>query len=181
MLTKTHRQRLAIARSIIKRPNILILDEATSSIDVHGEKIVQAALAKASKNRTTITIAHRLSTIMNADNIVVIQRGQVVQQGTHKELLADENGAYFALTRCQKLSTGEDYTQEQDSIGHVRRDDGNDEFEKIQLKTDILKREEVGSQKMVGSFLLFLWEQNHQRKSYSLMLIAAVCAGGMNP
>jgi len=96
-LSGGQRQRIAIARSIVKRPKILILDEATSAIDVRGERIVQAALDRVSKGRTTITIAHRLSTIIKADNIVVLTKGQVVQQGTHEQLMSDENGPYWAL------------------------------------------------------------------------------------
>lgn len=72
------RQRLAIARSIVKRPKILILDEATSAIDVRGERLVQSALDKVSEGRTTITIAHRLSTIKKADKIIVLRKGQLV-------------------------------------------------------------------------------------------------------
>ncbi|KAK4162105.1 putative ABC multidrug transporter [Cladorrhinum sp. PSN259] len=107
-LSGGQRQRLAIARSIIKKPKILILDEATSAIDVRGERIVQAALERASKGRTTITIAHRLSTIKDADNIVVLQNGRVAEQGTHDSLLENERGVYYGLVHAQKLSLGED-------------------------------------------------------------------------
>jgi len=106
-LSGGQRQRLAIARSIISKPKILILDEATSAIDVRSEKIVQAALDRASKGRTTITIAHRLSTIKNADQIVVLQHGKVVEQGTHDGLLANPEGAYYGLVHAQKLSLGD--------------------------------------------------------------------------
>lgn len=86
-LSGGQRQRIAIARSIIKQPPILILDEATSAIDVRTERIVQKALDRVSKNRTTIVIAHRLSTIKRADSIVVLRQGKLVEQGTHDELL----------------------------------------------------------------------------------------------
>lgn len=115
-LSGGQRQRLAIARSIIKRPTILILDEATSSIDVRGERLVQAALDKVSEGRTTITIAHRLSTIKKADKIIVLRKGKLVEQGTHDSLLADENGAYWALVNAQKLSMGEGFAEESDLI-----------------------------------------------------------------
>ena len=111
-----HLERLAIARSIIKRPTILILDEATSSIDVRGERLVQAALDKVSEGRTTIIIAHRLSTIKKADKIIVLKKGKLVEQGTHESLLADENGAYWALVNAQKLSMGEGFAEESDLI-----------------------------------------------------------------
>jgi len=102
-LSGGQRQRLAIARSIIKRPKILILDEATSSIDVRGEGLVQAALDRVSQGRTTITIAHRLSTIKKADKIVVMQKGRVVETGTHDSLLENQDGIYWALVSilCQ--------------------------------------------------------------------------------
>ncbi|CAK7232957.1 hypothetical protein SEUCBS140593_008439 [Sporothrix eucalyptigena] len=98
------RQRLAIARAIVKQPAVLVLDEATSAIDVRSEQIVQAALDRAAQNRTTITIAHRLSTVRKADNIVVLRKGRVVEQGTHTELMAlGEGGAYYALATAQQL------------------------------------------------------------------------------
>ncbi|KAK6207725.1 ABC transporter [Colletotrichum tabaci] len=106
-LSGGQRQRIAIARSIVRKPKIVILDEATSAIDVRGEKIVQAALDRVAKNRTTITIAHRLSTIRKADRIVVLRKGQVVESGTHEALLQDESGAYHGLVLAQKLSLGE--------------------------------------------------------------------------
>lgn len=103
-LSGGQRQRLAIARSIIKRPMILIFDEATSAIDVRGERIVQEALDRVAKNRTTITIAHRLSTIKKADKIIVVAKGKVVEQGTHEGLLAKEDGVYSNLVHAQSLT-----------------------------------------------------------------------------
>lgn len=98
-LSGGQRQRIAIARSIIKKPQILILDEATSAIDVRTERIVQEALDRVSKNRTTIVIAHRLSTIKRADKIVVLRQGRLVEEGTHEQLLNDEKGVYYGLVR----------------------------------------------------------------------------------
>jgi len=115
-LSGGQRQRLAIARSIIKRPKILILDEATSSIDVRAERLVQAALDKVSEGRTTITIAHRLSTIKKADKIIVMRKGQMVEEGTHDSLLANEDGIYWALVNAQKLTMGADFEGESDLI-----------------------------------------------------------------
>lgn len=102
-LSGGQRQRLAIARAIVRRPSILILDEATSAIDVRSEGIVQAALDRASKGRTTIVIAHRLATIRKADNIVVLRGGQIVQSGSHDSLMAEEGGAYHGLASAQKV------------------------------------------------------------------------------
>ncbi|KAJ1984334.1 hypothetical protein H4R34_000709 [Dimargaris verticillata] len=102
LLSGGQKQRIAIARAIIKNPQILLLDEATSALDTKSERLVQDALDRAAKNRTTIVIAHRLSTIKEADKIVVMNRGEVVEMGTHNSLLA-RNGAYAQLVNSQKL------------------------------------------------------------------------------
>lgn len=104
LLSGGQKQRIAIARSIISDPKILLLDEATSALDPHAEGIVQQALENASKNRTTIVIAHKLATIQRADNIVVMSKGDIVEQGTHSKLLSN-GGVYSGLVRAQDLST----------------------------------------------------------------------------
>ncbi|KAG1885118.1 P-loop containing nucleoside triphosphate hydrolase protein [Suillus subluteus] len=103
LLSGGQKQRIAIARAIVSDPRILLLDEATSALDTRSEGIVQDALDKAAAGRTTITVAHRLSTIKDADRIFVMGDGLVLEQGTHDELLADENGAYARLVQAQKL------------------------------------------------------------------------------
>ncbi|KAK7184542.1 ABC transporter transmembrane region [Paraphaeosphaeria sporulosa] len=103
-LSGGQRQRIAIARSIVKQPPILILDEATSAIDVRTERIVQDALDRVSKNRTTIVIAHRLSTIKRADKIIVMRQGKLVEQGSHDELVKIEDGVYHSLVYAQNLA-----------------------------------------------------------------------------
>jgi subfamily B ATP-binding cassette protein MsbA len=99
-LSGGQRQRLSIARAVLKNPPILILDEATSSLDTESERLVQDALAKVMKNRTSIIIAHRLSTIRNADLICVLSEGRVVETGKHDELL-QQNGLYKKLHSMQ--------------------------------------------------------------------------------
>lgn len=101
-LSGGQRQRLSIARAVLKNPPILILDEATSALDSESEKLVQEALFNLMKNRTSIVIAHRLSTIQNADEIIVIQSGQIVERGTHDDLVRHE-GIYRKLSEIQKM------------------------------------------------------------------------------
>lgn len=100
-LSGGQRQRVAIARAILKNPKILILDEATSSLDSQSELLVQNALEKLMKDRTSLVIAHRLSTIQNADKILVLQNGQLIESGSHEELLQKENGLYKDLKGLQ--------------------------------------------------------------------------------
>lgn len=183
-LSGGQRQRICIARAVIKRPKILILDEATSAIDVRGERIVQAALDKVSQGRTTITIAHRLSTIKKADTIVVLQKGKVVEKGTHDSLLQNEKGVYHGLVHAQQLSLGEP-TEASDSDGPEEEDlaavlsrEKSAALSDTTITPTAAKWETRG---LFGSFGRLLYEQRSRFPFYAITVVAAMCTAGMLP
>ncbi|KNC98873.1 uncharacterized protein SPPG_05840 [Spizellomyces punctatus DAOM BR117] len=102
-LSGGQKQRIAIARAVVGNPRILLLDEATSALDSRSERLVQQALDRVSKQRTTVVVAHRLATVKNADNIMVMSNGKIVEQGTHNELMRRQ-GAYYDLVQAQSFS-----------------------------------------------------------------------------
>lgn len=118
LLSGGQKQRIAIARAIVSDPKVLLLDEATSALDTRSEGVVQNALDKASKGRTTITIAHRLSTIKDAAMIYVMGDGMVLEHGTHNQLLEDSEGPYAKLVQAQKLKEMQHAEESLDNSGH---------------------------------------------------------------
>ena len=102
-LSGGQRQRIAIARAILANPKIIILDEATSNLDTESEALIQKSLEKLIKNRTTIIIAHRLSTIRKADQILVIESGQIVERGNHDDLITNKGRYYDLFTYQAKI------------------------------------------------------------------------------
>jgi ATP-binding cassette, subfamily B (MDR/TAP), member 1 len=187
-LSGGQRQRLAIARSIVKRPKILILDEATSSIDVRGEQMVQAALDKVSKNRTTIVIAHRLATVRKADNIIVLRKGKAVQQGTHDSLMTREGGAYWALATAQQLTmepeeNQEDITQPSNAEITEKKSMATIATDTTLVETvtapDGTSADQPSSRGFWRSFALLLCEQSHRRMWYTILLMSALGGGGV--
>lgn len=113
LLSGGQKQRIAIARAIVSDPKILLLDEATSALDTKSEGVVQAALDRAAQGRTTIVIAHRLSTIRDADNIVVMSQGRIVEQGTHNDLL-ERKDAYYNLVEAQRIAAEKGKSEEEE-------------------------------------------------------------------
>ena len=183
-LSGGQRQRIAIARSIISKPKILILDEATSAIDVRGERIVQKALERASKGRTTITIAHRLSTIKNADRICVLQDGKVVERGTHDSLLANPAGAYYGLVHAQKLSLGDGEGDESDQVLE------EEDLGAILAREKSAAKSETGTTRRVAQwrernlftgFGKLLWEQRSRWPLFLLAILGAMGAASAVP
>ncbi|KFA70912.1 hypothetical protein S40288_10162 [Stachybotrys chartarum IBT 40288] len=138
LLSGGQKQRIAIARSIVSQPKILLLDEATSALDPHAEGIVQKALDSASENRTTIVIAHKLATIRNADKIVVMSKGKIVEQGRHEELVSS-NGVYATLVKAQDLTPAnvdKNESEEQSPSDQVT-EDGHGAVERTRTLTKV--------------------------------------------
>ncbi|KAG0635147.1 P-loop containing nucleoside triphosphate hydrolase protein [Tuber brumale] len=178
-LSGGQKQRVAIARSIISKPQILILDEATSAIDPRNEKIVQEALDRISKGRTTITIAHRLSTVRKADRIVVVGAGNVLEVGTHEELLADPDGAYTQLAEAmERVETAQATTalertttwRSRLSIARGKAPVGDEEA------APVAEKEKVKAMGILRSVRLIGWEQRHLWPIYLVGFVG--CLGG---
>ncbi|KAL4785971.1 P-loop containing nucleoside triphosphate hydrolase protein [Aspergillus varians] len=134
LLSGGQRQRIAIARSMISQPKVLLLDEATSALDPHAERVVQKALDSATHNRTTIVIAHKLATIRNADNIVVMSKGKIMEQGHHEELMS-WNGIYATLVNAQDLAptnTEKDHCSGGTSMSDEASQKGDDNVVRVQ-------------------------------------------------
>jgi ATP-binding cassette subfamily B (MDR/TAP) protein 1 len=180
-LSGGQKQRIAIARSIVSEPTVLLLDEATSALDPKAEKIVQQALERVSEGRTTIVIAHKLSTIRNADNIVVMASGAVVEQGSHEQLLA-QDGAYTRLVRAQDLGQ----TQNEEQLEHDQTAERVD-LVRTQTQASGTNHEVKQSTKdgvnynLVKCTFLVLKEQGELWKCFLVLLIAVLAGGATFP
>ncbi|KAF2821176.1 P-loop containing nucleoside triphosphate hydrolase protein [Ophiobolus disseminans] len=180
-LSGGQKQRIAIARSIVSEPTVLLLDEATSALDPKAERIVQQALDRVSKNRTTITIAHKLSTIRNADNIAVITSGSVIEQGTHEELL-ERNGAYARLVKAQDLghAPSEEVVDEEHAAERVA-------LVRTQTQASGITQNDTRSSKdginynLISCVFILLKEQSHLWKCFVLLGIATLAGGATYP
>lgn len=179
-LSGGQKQRIVIARSIISNPKVLLLDEATSALDPNAEKIVQQALNNVAKGRTMVVIAHRLSTIRDADNIVVMTKGETVEQGTHDKLV-ELGGAYARLVKAQDLGHGSVAAN-----GDV--DDGeNKEAAGADLDTALTRASETasavvrpdGDGKDYGLFMgLFMVMREQKALWWPMATTILVCIGG---
>ncbi|KAH6606637.1 multidrug resistance 1 [Trichoderma cornu-damae] len=181
-LSGGQRQRIAIARSIVRKPNILILDEATSAIDVRGERIVQAALDRVARNRTTITIAHRLSTIKKADRIVVIKKGKVVEEGTHESLIALDGGVYSGLVQAQALSLGgAPQSDEGDEKGECYEAVSREKSQAVSEAEAHVNSSAEKQRNIFNSFGRLFYETRSHWYLMFLTILFAACAGAAVP
>ena len=138
LLSGGQKQRIAIARSLVSNPKVLLLDEATSALDPYAEGIVQQALDRASAGRTTIVIAHKLATIRKADNIVVMSKGRILEQGTHDSLIAAD-GAYSRLVAIQQLNVSNEQTPEGSIAGKSSLDEDEEKGNDLELRKSLAR------------------------------------------
>ena len=160
----------------------MIFDEATSALDPASEKVVQQALNRPGENRTTIAIAHRLSTIRSADNIVVLNRGSVVEQGTHDELLSSSNGAYRKLLAAQTLLHGEQISADTSSDAHSIDAEPIEELVKRKssaatVPTELLSATERSNLGILKSLTSSLYEQRRHWPRFLILLICCIIGG----
>jgi ATP-binding cassette subfamily B (MDR/TAP) protein 1 len=177
LLSGGQKQRIAIARAVVSNPQVLLLDEATASLDTRSEVAVQKALDRASEGRTTIVIAHRLSTVKNADMIIVMAKGKIVEQGRHDELLSKQ-GVYQSLVQAQEIIS----KIQPSEIGNVEKS-GEDLAidEKLNLtrtattKSVAIRAPTKEEEKEYSKWELiqFSWEMN--KKERVIMIIGFIC------
>ncbi|KAM6477650.1 P-loop containing nucleoside triphosphate hydrolase protein [Trichoderma sp. SZMC 28011] len=188
LLSGGQKQRVAIARSIVSQPKVLLLDEATSALDPHAEGIVQRALDRASEGRTTIVIAHKLATIRKADNIVVMKKGKIIEQGTHAGLMK-QDGTYAQLVRIQDLAVSKNQsdTESEDQDDEKEAHDPADLVKSLsryatkdQVRLEQQKeRDNYEHYKKLG-FLSVVWKLvvDHPELRWAYIFCVLCCLGG---
>ncbi|KAF3452294.1 hypothetical protein FNV43_RR02727 [Rhamnella rubrinervis] len=183
-LSGGQKQRIAIARAIIRKPRILLLDEATSALDYESERIVQEALDKVAMDRTTVMIAHRLSTIKNADTIVVLKDGQVMETGSHDELIKQQNGLYNSLIHLQHMHSAPLSTLDTDfdksnsiSLSEVGQSSFTNSSEFNQACLDKLENSKVSTL----SFWRLLALNKPEWKQATMGCLSAILFGAVQP
>ncbi|TVY82955.1 Leptomycin B resistance protein pmd1 [Lachnellula suecica] len=188
LLSGGQKQRIAIARAVVSNPTILLLDEATSALDPKAEGIVQKALDRASENRTTLTIAHKLATVKNADNIAVMADGEVIEQGTHNELL-ESVGHYAKLVASQSISTVSDSSDVDDEETERATFDDSTNFKPSPSKLRTRENEVHAAADETGtlgySLLKCIWIMLSEQESLYgyifLAMLAALIMSGTYP
>ncbi|KXT13079.1 hypothetical protein AC579_4902, partial [Pseudocercospora musae] len=194
-LSSGQRQRIAIARCIVKRPALLIFDEATSSLDAHSEKIVEKAIAKAAAGRTCLIITHRLSSIREAEHIAVMEEGVVVEQGPREKLLGQSSSRFSQLLDAQRYGFGADRLRaEQEDAGlsciPIRdgdpRDDAKEDFDETLIEEKTVSaggtpegEPDTANHGYLYTLLRLLFSFRRHRLPYAMILAAATAAGGV--
>ncbi|CAF4609428.1 unnamed protein product [Rotaria sp. Silwood1] len=184
-LSGGEKQRIALARALVKQPTFLLLDEATSALDNVSEKIVQEALDRACNGRTTLVIAHRLTTIQNAHQIYVLDKGSVIEQGTHETLMEIGGGKYQAMVTCQQMEGIYDNQDDRISIQKTTEEDEKSMFERSRLISDIrtihVNKQIKKSSKQRFVFLRLLSMNSPEWITISIGCIACVLNGAAQP
>lgn len=179
-LSGGQKQRIAIARALIQNPQILLLDESTSALDYHSEKYVQKTLDRACKGRTTITVSHRLSAIRGADRIVFIDKGMIVEDGTHNQLVAMK-GLYYNMIKSGILTDENDSLENQsveNELVESAQHSIENQSDQIDVQTPSLtanakkSSDEVKSNESIHYWQLFKWVLKIVRSEWLLMLMA---------
>ncbi|WXC65345.1 hypothetical protein SNK03_011149 [Fusarium graminearum] len=191
LLSGGQKQRVAIARSVVSQPKVLLLDEATSALDPHAESVVQKALDKAAEGRTTIVIAHKLATIRKADNIVVMSKGSIIEQGSHESLIL-QDGSYANLVKIQSLAVDDESAhsvteEEEEAVPEAEKEDLKMTKTVTQYETHVQERLEAGKElgnydnhKQLGIFhVVYRLIVESPEVAWSYFFVLAGCLGAV--